>query len=206
MSQNLDEVWRGFKSRLLHLQCKVSKSVMIWETIPSSAVDPDILEHVMFPSADKCYGEADFIFQQNSAPAHTAKNDLLYLAMVSLSLSGPYSGLAYIPQRICVILSKGRQETPDPTIQRMWGSSTPQQWHRLVTSMLHCINAVIHTKGAPIKYWLYIMYRTWSFFCVWTDITYQKYFLVAVKSNFPRIWILDLLYKEFRHLPYFDLI
>ncbi len=27
----------------------------------------------MLPSADKLYGEADFIFQQNLAPAHTAK-------------------------------------------------------------------------------------------------------------------------------------
>ncbi len=27
----------------------------------------------MFPSADKLYGDADFIFQQDLAPAHTAK-------------------------------------------------------------------------------------------------------------------------------------
>ncbi len=31
------------------------------------------LEHFMFPSADKLYGDADFIFQQDLAPAHTAK-------------------------------------------------------------------------------------------------------------------------------------
>ncbi len=33
----------------------------------------DILEHFMLPSADKLYGDADFIFQQDLAPAHTAK-------------------------------------------------------------------------------------------------------------------------------------
>ncbi len=33
----------------------------------------DILEHVMLPSVDKLYGDADFIFQQDLAPAHTAK-------------------------------------------------------------------------------------------------------------------------------------
>ncbi len=27
----------------------------------------------MLPTADKLYGDADFIFQQNLAPAHTAK-------------------------------------------------------------------------------------------------------------------------------------
>ncbi len=31
------------------------------------------LEHFMLPSADKLYGDADFIFQQDLAPAHTAK-------------------------------------------------------------------------------------------------------------------------------------
>ena len=38
------------------------------------AVYQDILEHFMLPSADKLYGDADFIFQQDLAPAHTAKS------------------------------------------------------------------------------------------------------------------------------------
>ncbi len=29
--------------------------------------------HFMLPSADKLYGDTDFIFQQDLAPAHTAK-------------------------------------------------------------------------------------------------------------------------------------
>ncbi len=33
----------------------------------------EILEHFMLPSADKLYGDSDFIFQQDLAPAHTAK-------------------------------------------------------------------------------------------------------------------------------------
>ncbi len=33
----------------------------------------EILEHFMLPSADKLYGDADFIFQQDLAPVHTAK-------------------------------------------------------------------------------------------------------------------------------------
>ncbi len=64
------------------------QSVMIWAAMSSADVGPlcflkstvnaaiyqDILEHFMLPSADKLYGDADFIFQQDLAPAHTAKD------------------------------------------------------------------------------------------------------------------------------------
>ncbi len=33
-----------------------------------------ILEHFMLPSADQLFKDADFIFQQDLAPAHTAKS------------------------------------------------------------------------------------------------------------------------------------
>ncbi len=60
---------------------------MVWAAMSSAGVGPlsflkstvnaaiyqEILEHVMLPSADKLYGDADFIFQQDWAPAHTAK-------------------------------------------------------------------------------------------------------------------------------------
>ncbi len=60
---------------------------MIWAAMSSAGVGPlcflkstvnaaiyqEILEHLMLPSADKLYGDADFIFQQDLTPAHTAK-------------------------------------------------------------------------------------------------------------------------------------
>ncbi len=66
---------------------KFPQSVMIWAVMSSASVGPlcflkstvnaaiyqEILEHFMLPSADKLYGDADFIFQQDLAPAHTAK-------------------------------------------------------------------------------------------------------------------------------------
>ncbi len=66
---------------------KFPLSVVIWAVMSSAGVGPlcflkstvnaaiyqDILEHFMLPSADKLYGEADFIFQQDLAPAHTAE-------------------------------------------------------------------------------------------------------------------------------------
>ncbi len=66
---------------------KFPQSVMIWAAMSSAGVGPlcflkstvnaaiyqEILEHFMLPSADKLYGDDDFIFQQDLAPAHTAK-------------------------------------------------------------------------------------------------------------------------------------
>ncbi len=39
----------------------------------NAAIYQELLEHLMLPSADKLYGDADFIFQQDLAPTHTAK-------------------------------------------------------------------------------------------------------------------------------------
>ncbi len=66
---------------------KFPQSVMIWAVMSSAGVGPmcslkstvnaaiyqEMLEHFMLPSADKLYRDADFIFQQDLAPAHTAK-------------------------------------------------------------------------------------------------------------------------------------
>ncbi len=66
---------------------KFPLSVMIWAAMSSAGVDPlcflkstvnadiyqEILEHFMLPSADKLYGDAAFIFQQDLSPVHTAK-------------------------------------------------------------------------------------------------------------------------------------
>ncbi len=67
---------------------KFPQSVMIWGAMSSGGVGPlcslktnvtapvyqEILEHFMLPSADQLFKDADFIFQQNLAPAHTAKS------------------------------------------------------------------------------------------------------------------------------------
>ncbi len=61
---------------------KFPQSVIIWAAMSSAGVGPlcflkstvnaaiyqEILEHFMLPSADKLYGDADFIFQQDLAP------------------------------------------------------------------------------------------------------------------------------------------
>ncbi len=83
-SQSLEEEWRGTESMFLKSSVKFPQSVMIWAAMSSgplcflkstvnAAIYQDILEHFMLPSADKLYGDDDFIFQQDFTPAHTAK-------------------------------------------------------------------------------------------------------------------------------------
>ncbi len=71
---------------------KFPQSVMIWAAMSSAGVGPlcflkstvnaaiyqEILEDFMLPSADKLYGDADLIFQQDLAPAHTAKGTKIW--------------------------------------------------------------------------------------------------------------------------------
>ncbi len=67
---------------------KFLKSVMIWDAVTSAGVDPlcfikskvnaaiyqEILEHFMLPSADKLYGGADFLFQQDFSTCPQCQN------------------------------------------------------------------------------------------------------------------------------------
>ncbi len=66
---------------------------MIWGAMSSAGVGPlcflktnvtasvyqEMLEHFMLPSADQLFKDADFIFQQDLAPAHTAKSTKSWL-------------------------------------------------------------------------------------------------------------------------------
>ncbi len=77
----------------LESSAKFPQSVMIWGAMSSAGVGPlgflktnvtapvnqYILEHFMLPSADQLFKDADFIFQQDLAPAHTAKSTKSWL-------------------------------------------------------------------------------------------------------------------------------
>ncbi len=41
------------------------------------------------------------------------------------------------------------------TIKATWASITPEQCHRLIAFMPRRIDAVIHGKGSPTKYWVH---------------------------------------------------
>ncbi len=87
-SQSLEEERRDTESMLLEVSVKFPQSVMIWAAMSSAGVGPlcflkstvnadiyqEILEHFMLHSAHKLYGDADFIFQQDLAPANTVND------------------------------------------------------------------------------------------------------------------------------------
>ncbi len=67
----------------------------------------------MLPSADKFYGDADFIFQQDLAPAHTAKGTKSWFNDHGVTvLDWPANSPDLNP-----IDCQEEDETPDPTMQ-----------------------------------------------------------------------------------------
>ncbi len=86
------ETWRkggeAHSPSCLKSSVKFPQSVMIWGAISSAGVGPlcflkanvtapvyqEIMEHFMLPSADQLFKDADIVFQQDLAPAHTAKS------------------------------------------------------------------------------------------------------------------------------------
>ncbi len=176
-------VWR--KGGEAHNPCclkssvKFPQSMMIWAAMSSAGVGPlcflkstvnaatyqDILEHFMLPSADKLYGDADFIFQQDLAPAHTAKGTKSWfndhgVAVLDWPANSP--DLNPIENLWGIVKRKMRDTRPNnadelkATVKETWASIPPQQCHKLITSMPRRIEAVIKAKGAPTKYWVHI--------------------------------------------------
>ncbi len=148
---------------------------MIWAAMSSAGVGPlcflkstanaaiyqDILEHFMLPSADKLYGDADFIFQQDLAPAYTAKGTKSWFIDYGVTvLDWPANSpdLNPIENLWGIVKRKMRDTRPNnaddlkATVKETWASIPPQQCHKLITSMPRRIEAVIKAKEAPTKY------------------------------------------------------
>ncbi len=115
----------------------------------------------MLPSADKLYGDADFIFQQDLAPAHTAKGTKSWFndhGVTVLDWPANSPDLNPIENLWSIVKRKMRDTRPNnaddlkAAIKETWASIPPQQCHKLSTSMPRRIEAVIKAKGVPTKY------------------------------------------------------
>ncbi len=173
-------VWRksgeAHSPSFLKSSVKFPQSVMIWGAMSSAGVGllcflktnvtapvyQEILEHFMLPSADQLFKDADFIFQQDLAPAHTAKNTKSWLNVGVLDCSANSPDLNPIDNLWGIVKRKMRNKRPKnadelkATVKETWASIPPQQCHKLITSMPRRIEAVIKAKGAPTKYWVHI--------------------------------------------------
>ncbi len=169
---------------------------MNWAVMPSAGVGPlcflkstvyaviyqAILEHFMLPSADKLYGDADFIFQQDLAPAHTAKGIKSWFNDHGVTvLDWPANSPDLNP---IDSLSRGRWETPDPTMQMTWRPLIQATWAFITwavpqTDCLHstphwCSNSCKRRPNQVLSAlkWTYFS-EAWHF-CLYYPCFYQR--------------------------------
>ncbi len=126
------------------------------KTKVTAPVYQEILENFMLPSSDQLSKDADLIFQQDLAPAHTAKSTKSWL-------NDQQTHQTWTPENLWgIVKRKMRNKRPKnadelkATVKETWASIPPQQCHKLIISMPRRIEAVIKAKGAPTKYWVHI--------------------------------------------------
>lgn len=172
-------VWRktGEKEmpKCLKSSVKYPQSVMVWGAMSAAGGGPlcfikgrvnaasyqEILEHFMLPSAEKLYGDEDFIFQHDLAPAHSAKTTGKWFTDHGITVLNwpanspdlnPIENLWDIVKRKLRVTRPNTVDELKAAIEASWASITPQQCHRLIASMPRRIEAVISAKGFPTKY------------------------------------------------------
>lgn len=139
-------VWRKTGERempkCLKSSVKYPQSVMVW-------------------GAMSVYGDEDFIFQHDLAPAHSAKTTGKWFTDHGITvLNWPANSPDLNPiENLWDIVKRKLSDTRPNTLDELkaafeasLASITPQQCHRLIASVPHRIEAVISAKGFPTKY------------------------------------------------------
>ncbi len=125
--------WFGVQCHLLILVHCVFLNINV-----TAPVYQDILEHFMLPSADQLFKDADFIFQQDLAPAHTAKSTKSWLNGHGVGVLDSSKLTRPEPHRDLwgIVKRKIRNKRPKnadelkATVKETWASIPPQQCHK----------------------------------------------------------------------------
>ncbi len=175
----LEEEWRGTESMLLEVQCEVSTVsddlgchviCWCWSTVFSEVHSQrsHLPGNFRALHASFCWQASWRCWFHFPAGLGTCPHCQRYQKLVQW----PWCYCAWLASKLAWLephresMSRGRWETPDPTMQidlkatvkETWASIPPQQCHKLITSMPRRIEAVIKAKGAPTKYWVHIQY------------------------------------------------
>ncbi len=118
-----------------HSRCNMSSagvgSLCFLNTNIAATIYQEILEHFMLPSADQLFKDADFIFQQDLAPAHTAKSTKSWLNDCGVGvLDWPANSpdLNPVENLWCIVKRKMRNKRPKnadelkATVKETWAS------------------------------------------------------------------------------------
>ncbi len=161
-NQGLEENWRGMGSKLLEVQCEVSKvsdnlgcrdvcwcwSIVFYQVQSQCSRLPGdfgaLYAFICWQTLRRCW----FPFPSG------------LMTMILLCLICQPTCLTWTPYGIYGIskISNIRPKNTDElkaAIKATWASKMPQQCYRLIASMPRRIEAVLCAKGAPSKFWVY---------------------------------------------------
>ncbi len=160
-SQSLEEEWRGTESMLLEVQCEVSTVsndlschviCWFWSTV-FSEVHSQLPGNFRALHASFCWQALwSCWFHFPAGPAKGTKSWFSDHGVTVLGWPANTPDLNPIKNLWCIIKRKMRDTRPNnaddlkAAIKATWASITPEQCHRLIASMPHIIDAVIHAK------------------------------------------------------------
>lgn len=121
----------------------------------------EILKEHLMASVEKITSYDEFVFQQDGAPAHTAKTTKKWFQENNINvLDWPSSSPDLNPiESVWAIMKRRLRNDPQTTInglklkiQQIWDSITADECQNLINSMDKRITAVINAKGDVTQY------------------------------------------------------